>query len=78
MANSEHFNPKNNLASMPSKYVGRFYNGGCPDECDMLQGACACGATHHQEEWPDDIQMEVFGNVSSKPTICKRSIRIVE
>lgn len=69
--NHPDFNPENNLASMPEKYLGRFYNA-CNDPCDMLQGPCACGAWHHQEEWPDDIQQEVFGNVSTKKCIIKR------
>jgi len=66
-----HFNTKNNLASMPTKYIGEFYNG-CVDPCDMLSGPCACGAWHHQEEWPNKLQLEVFGSISHKPTICKR------
>jgi hypothetical protein len=71
----EHYNPKNNLASMPKEYLGKFYNA-CTDPCDMLQGPCACGAWHHQEEWPDKIQLEVFGNISDKQTICKRKMKI--
>jgi len=70
----EHYNSKNNLASMPKEYIGRFFNGGCTDPCDMLQGPCTCGASHHQEEWPADIQLEVFGNISGKKTICKRKM----
>ena len=54
-------NKENNLASMPLEYIGMFYNGGHPDACDMLQGPCACGAWHHQEEWPEWLQLEVFG-----------------
>jgi len=73
---SNHFNPKNNLASMPEEYLGQFHNA-CTDPCDMLQGPCACGATHHQEEWPPKIQLEVFGNVSAKKTICKREQRVI-
>lgn len=68
---NENFNPENGLASMPAEYIGQFRNA-CTDPCDMLQGPCACGATHHQEEWPNDLQMEVFGNISSKESICKR------
>ena len=67
----EHYNPKNDLASMPEEYVGQFFNG-CVDPCDMLQGPCACGASHHQEEWPDSIQLEVFGFISQKGSIIKR------
>lgn len=66
-----HFNKDNGLASMPDKYVGLFYNA-CTDPCDMLEGPCACGAWHHQAEWPDNIQMEVFGNISSEESIIKR------
>ncbi len=64
-------NPETGLASMPEKYLGQFYNG-CNEPCDMLEGCCTCGATHHQEEWPDGIQMEVFGAVSEKITQIKR------
>lgn len=28
-----------------------YYNGGCSDPCDMLQGPCACGAWHYLYEW---------------------------
>lgn len=66
-----HFNLKNGLASMPLEYIGLFWNA-CTDPCDMLSGPCACGAWHQQEEWPDDLQMKVFGSISSKDTICKR------
>lgn len=62
----EHYNPKNDLASMPDEYIKHFKNGGTTEFCDMLQGPCACGASHHQGEWPDKIQLEVFGNISKK------------
>lgn len=68
---SHHFNKNNRLASMPEDYIGLFHNA-CTDPCDMLQGPCACGAWHHQEEWPDNIQMEVFGNISPKESTIKR------
>ncbi len=68
----DHYNSKNKLASMPEKYYGKFYNA-CTDPCDMLQGPCACGAFHNQEEWPPKIQLEVFGNISAKKTVCKRT-----
>ena len=70
---SKHDNPKNNFVPTPLKYIGKFYNA-CTDPCDMLQGPCACGAGHSQEEWPDSIQLEVFGNVSKKETILKRTM----
>ena len=54
------YNLDNDLVDMPKKYYGRFHNA-CTDPCDMLQGPCACGAWHSQEEWPEDIQREVFG-----------------
>jgi len=69
------FNPQNNLANMPKKYLGLFYNA-CNEPCDMLQGPCACGAWHHQTEWPDEIQLEIFGNVSAEKTICKRKPKL--
>jgi len=67
-----HFNPDNGLANMPIKFIGEFWNA-CTDPCDMLSGPCACGAWHQQEEWPDDIQEIVFGFVSDKATVCKRT-----
>ena len=69
----QHFNSENGLASMPEEHIGRFRNGRHnPDPCDMLSGPCACGAWHRQEEWPNEIQMAVFGSISDKKTICKR------
>jgi len=59
------------LVPMPVRYIGQFYNA-CTDPCDMLEGPCACGAWHHQNEWPDDIQLEVFGDLSSKKSVIKR------
>ena len=56
---------------MPGDYIGAFYNA-CSDPCDMLQGPCACGAWHQQKEWPDNIQMEVFGNISPEESTIKR------
>jgi hypothetical protein len=67
------FNPKNDLATMPEAYYGKFYNA-CTEPCDMLQGPCACGAWHRQGEWPDQIQMEVFGSI--KDSSIKRKITI--
>lgn len=34
----------------PKEWIGQYHNA-CTDPCDMLYGACACGATHHLEEW---------------------------
>ena len=62
----------NSVMPMPIEYIGKFYNA-CTDPCDMLEGPCACGAWYHQEEWPDNIQMKVFGNISDKKTILKRT-----
>jgi len=31
-------------------YIGAIRNGGTP--CDMMVGACACGAWHKADEWP--------------------------
>lgn len=69
----KHYNSKNNLASMPKEYYGKFYNA-CTEPCDMLQGPCSCGAWHSQEEWPDEVQLSVFGTISDKKTICKRKM----
>ena len=69
------YNEKNGLANMPIEYIGKFYNGGCPDPCDMLSGPCACGASHKQEEWPNWLQLEVFGFVSDKDSFIKRKER---
>lgn len=62
-------NKKNGLANVSIKYVGRFYNA-CVDP--MLSGPSACGATHHQEEWPDWLQPEVLGFISDKDSCIKR------
>ena len=65
------YNEKNGLANMPIEYVGKFYNIHTYP-CDMLSGPCACGAWHNQEEWPDWLQLEVFGFVSDKDNSIKR------
>lgn len=70
---SDCYNPKNDLASMPLEYLGKFYNA-CTDPCDMLQGPCACGAWHSQEEWPEDIQREVFGSIKESGLIKRHKI----
>ncbi len=36
---------------MPPEMRGRFHNGRCPDACDMIDGPCACGASHRAKEW---------------------------
>jgi len=36
---------------MPDCMRGQFRNGGCTDRCDMVDGPCACGATHNAKEW---------------------------
>ncbi len=41
---------KNNFIPMPKEWIGQYYNA-CTDPCDMLCGPCACGATHHLDEW---------------------------
>jgi len=69
---SHHYNKKNRMASMPEEYLGKFTNGG--EECDMLVGPCACGATHSQEEWPDEIQKEVFGFVKPSTRVRRKMI----
>jgi hypothetical protein len=28
----------------------------CTERCDMFEGPCACGAWHHEKDWPDRIQ----------------------
>jgi hypothetical protein len=65
------YNEKNGFASMPIEHIGKFYNA-CTDPCDMLSGPCACGAGHGQQEWPDWLQLEVFGFVSDKDSRIKR------
>jgi len=71
---NKHFNSNNGLASMPTKYIGMYYNAST-EPCDMLSGPCSCGAWHHQEEWPDNLQLEVFGNISPKSAICMQSVK---
>lgn len=29
---------------------------GSNDQCDMLQGPCACGAWHNLNDWPEDVR----------------------
>jgi hypothetical protein len=41
--------PRINMA-MPEEWIGQYHNA-CTDPCDMLCGPCACGATHHLNEW---------------------------
>jgi len=65
------YNEKNGLANMPIEYIGKFYNA-CTKPCDMLSGPCACSAFHHQEEWPNWLQLEVFGFVGDKDSFIKR------
>ena len=47
---------ENGLQEMLSEYVGKFFNGACSDPCDMLVGPCACGASHHWRDWPEEMQ----------------------
>lgn len=42
---------KYHFIPMPKEWIGQYFNGGCTEPCDMLSGPCACGATHHIEEW---------------------------
>ena len=42
--------PWDNWVGMPKDWIGQIYNA-CTEPCDMLYGACACGATHHLDEW---------------------------
>ena len=39
------------VPNLPEELIGEFYNGSCPDACDMIIGPCACGATHHLRDW---------------------------
>ncbi len=36
--------------NMPEEMRGKFHNA-CTDSCDMIDGPCACGATHNVKEW---------------------------
>ena len=38
------------IIPIPKEWIGCFYNA-CTEPCDMLQGPCACGASHYLEEW---------------------------
>lgn len=49
---------ENGLKPMPSEKIGKYFNGQCPDACDMVEGPCACGAWHHLSQWPKEIQQE--------------------
>jgi hypothetical protein len=55
MTIAECYNPDNGLASMPTEWLGQFWNA-CTEPCDMLIGPCACGAWHHLYEWPKDVR----------------------
>lgn len=39
-----------NTCILYPEHWGPYYNG-CNDACDMIQGPCACGATHSLTEW---------------------------
>jgi len=41
---------ENNFLPMPKEWIGQYYNA-CNEPCDMLVGPCACGASHHIDEW---------------------------
>ena len=49
-AEKSEFNPRLNMA-FPVEWIGQYRNGDCTDPCDMISGPCACGATHHFDEW---------------------------
>ena len=49
-AEKSEFKPRLNMA-FPVEWIGQYRNGGCTDPCDMISGPCACGATHHFDEW---------------------------
>lgn len=38
----------------------RYYNGTTSTPCDMLEGPCACGATHDLKEWPERMAKSNF------------------
>lgn len=48
---------------MPEDTHGRFFNA-CTDPCDMIDGPCACGATHSAREW--------FGRLCRKLTTAEK------
>ncbi len=43
----------NGIVAMPENLVGEFFNGACPDPCDMIIGPCACGSSHRIRDWPE-------------------------
>lgn len=57
---------KDHCHDLPQELQGVYHNGQCPDACDMLDGPCACGASHHLEEWPDSVINVVWKQVTSK------------
>lgn len=46
---------ENGLIPMPIDRIGDFFNGSCPDPCDMIKGPCVCGAWHHLRDWPTEL-----------------------
>ena len=44
----------NDTIPMPSELIGKIYNSNEP--CDVLQGACACGAWHDLDDWVIDSE----------------------
>lgn len=43
---------KSKVVKMP---INIDYFNGCSDRCDLLQGPCACGASHSIDEWPREF-----------------------
>lgn len=55
------------MTPMPIELIGRYYNGGCTEPCDMIDGPCACGAWHRLDEWPKELEKEA--NAETKASI---------
>lgn len=51
---------------MPDEMRERFHNGQCPDACDVIDGPCACGASHSAKEWISKLQAELNTAINIK------------
>jgi hypothetical protein len=46
-------------SGVPTDMRGHYYNGQCPDACDMIDGPCACGAWHSAKEWVEKLNRRI-------------------
>ena len=58
---------------MPVDMRGLFHNGSCPDSCDMIDGPCACGASHNAKEWIAKLTKHI-SKLQAQLTTAKKQI----